>query len=485
MKKSKLKFKKIILCAITVSMFAPAVLSQSDNDSSVIAAKVRQAQSYILSNNQQRAYQLFVQCAAAGDAYSMNAIGILLQRGWGVEKDEQASVNYFVEAADAGYGRAYYNLAKIYAKGLGVEQDFAQAVDYFQQLIPYLPSIAYARLGYYYYKGFGVEQNYQTAVNYFRQAAELNSANAYFFLGLCYRNGYGVERNAGEAQYYLQKAADMGHFYSSEELANETAETRPQMQYLQMNSATANNNKDAPPTFRKIPKNNINGHFAGEYDGTLTVFDYSGTQIVRQETLKILFSEPDYNGNVHGQWIEADSIMANFEAILTDSTLQFVNTSPYARKDHYNRKMAVEWNFTEATLEKAEQDNGLIAIAGNIQMYSIKAKEPEKPMYIDVLQTGDRIPTGLHPRNKVHPDEMSITPLPASNEVIVTLTLEKHTDVILNIYTIDGRLMLSKNMGKLHAGEHLYTINVNLPKGTYVAQLQKKDKQISKIFIKY
>jgi len=65
------------------------------------------------------------------------------------------------------------------------------------------------------------------------------------------------------------------------------------------------------------------------------------------------------------------------------------------------------------------------------------------------------------------------------------LTLEKHTDVFLNIYAIDGRLMLSKNMGKLHAGEHLYTMNINLPKGTYIAQLQKKDKQILKIFIKY
>lgn len=464
---SKINFIKTAVCAMIVVLLCPTDLFANDGDS-IVYKKLREANKLLLSGGQEKAYTIYREYAGFGNQQAMNAMGILLQRGWGVEKDEAASVQWFERAADNGYTRAYGNLAQIYAKGLGVEQDFSKAAYYYEKLIPANPRWAKFRLGYYHYKGLGVEQDYEKAVDYFQQAAEKGSADAYFFLGLCCRNGYGVARDEGEAQYYLQKAAEMGHYYSKQELAEETPETQTSHQQLRMKSAGVQNSNTGK-AFRKIAKQNVKGKISGEYEGTLVTYDYSGKQVVREVPLKLSFSEPDIYGNVKGRWTEADSLTAFFEAALTDTTLQFVNTS-YARTDHYN-KTALKWNFTKAMLEKTDID-GEIFLAGNVQMYSPKNKEPEKPMYISLKQSKTGVST------------LRAYPIQESNDINVAFELSTEKDVTINVYTLNGILLFTQSLGQLNSGKHQYSINADIPKGNYILFLQRGNEKTTTIIHK-
>ena len=253
----------LFLLPVSLALSAQDTISQD----TIIKEKLKLADKLILANGHERAFQLYSECASAGNAYAMNAIGILKQRGWGTEQDEVGSIQWFEQAAVAGYSKAYYNLYKVYAKALGVEQSFANAVNYLDtmQNTTYR-TIALMWLGYYHYKGFGVEQNYETAVNYLLQAAEGNNADAFYFLGLCYRNGYGVEQNEAEAQYYLSRAVELGHYYSFEELQEETTEVIPQPQHIAMRGGNSESEKfQIPREYRKVEKQNFTDVALGEY----------------------------------------------------------------------------------------------------------------------------------------------------------------------------------------------------------------------------
>ncbi len=445
----------------------------AQNDS--IQYKLSLANKLLMSNGHEKAYQLFVECAAMNDPKATNAVGIMKQRGWGTDKDENGSIAWFWQSAAMDYKPAFSNLAQIYAKGLGTEQRFDSAFYYTSRLLDFSPKWANFRLGYYYYKGLGVEQNYELAVQHFRAAADSVSANAYYFLGLCYRNGYGVARDEGEAQYYLQKATELGHWYSKEELSGETVETKPTMNRIR--GVNGNDNKPGY-SFRRIAKQDIKGNAAGVYEGTLVTYDYSGQQIVRTSSLKLTLNAPDLAGKITGEWLEDDSIRADFEAVLTDTALVFENTT-YARTDHYNKREAVKWNFTKAVLEKTETD-GETFLAGNLQLFSPKTKEPEKPMYLTVKRNVET----QNPENMRLSRDFKVFPFPNSSDIQVLFSLEKAENSTLKIFSTTGQQIYSENLGNIPQGKHSYILSFNVPAGLYIVSLQTESGNNSTIITK-
>ncbi|MDR0830503.1 MAG: T9SS type A sorting domain-containing protein [Prevotellaceae bacterium] len=463
-------------------LLLPVCLSISGQDTitqdSVITEKLKLAQKLLLANGHERAFQLFTECAAAGNAKAMNAIGLMKQRGWGTDIDEVGSIVWFEQAGAAGYEKAYYNLFKIYSKAIGVEQDFNISVDYLDTL-QNLTNRTYAlsMLGYHYYKGLGVEQNYETAVTYFLQAAEYNYSDAFYFLGLCYRNGYGVEQDEAEAQYYLSRAAELGHWYSKNELAEEAPEVVPQAQHIAMRG---NGNRDTlktiPREYRKIKRHNLNNQqVTGEYSGAIVMYDYSGKHIVRTSDLKIRFDDSQ-NGRIFGQWVESDSLAVDFEAILTDSTLQFLNTD-YIHTERYFRNTPKKWIFKNAILEKTETDS-VSYLAGNIQQYDTKQKEPSKPLYISVQKNK------FENASQEKKDFLVTYPNPFESEVNILFTLENEQNVTLSVYLLNGVLFDSKNLGVLPAGKQNILLTLSAPKGEYLLVVQKGNKRVSSLIIK-
>ena len=457
------------------------IIGQNPNlQDSVIIEKLRLANRLLLGNGHQQAFQLYLECADAGNAAAMNAVGIMKQRGWGTEVDEAGSIEWFEQAAATGYEKAYYNLFHIFAKALGVEQNFENAVDYLDTLYnSQHRAVALMYLGYYYYKGFGVEQNYQTAVNFFLQSAEFNNPDAFYFLGLCYRNGYGVPMDEETALYYLNLAAELGHYYSFEELEEESSEIIIEPKHISMNGENGNHEHEKlqiPKQYRQIEKQKLDDTILGEYVGTIVTYDYSGKNIVSKSDLKIMFEETR-NGKIYGKWLENDTLFTNFEAILTDSTLQFIDTE-YIRNERYSKYYARKWKFDNAILEKTETDS-VSYLVGNIRQYDIIRKEPSKPLYVSLQKS--KIAEKVIEQEK---EFLIAYPNPFDGEINILFSLEKEQNVTISVYDVNGNLYDRQILGFLHAGQHNYQLALSAPQGQYLLVVETDNKKITNLIIK-
>ena len=75
----------------------------------------------------QRAMDLWLPLAEAGDARAQEFVGILHEEGHGVPKDVGKAIEWYELAAASGDMAAQYNLGRIYLEGKLVEQDVERA----------------------------------------------------------------------------------------------------------------------------------------------------------------------------------------------------------------------------------------------------------------------------------------------------------------------------------------------------------------------
>jgi hypothetical protein len=342
-----------------------------------------------------------------------------------------------------------------------------------------------------------------------------------------------VEQNEAEAQYYLSRAAELGHYYSFDELQEETTEILPQPKNIVMQGGrTETGNFQISPEYRKIARQNINNGIQGEYVGTIVMYDYSGKHIVKTTDLKIRFDDTQ-NGKIYGQWIEADTLFTDFEAILTDSTLQFLNTE-YKHTERYSKNVSKKWKFNNAILEKTDTESASYLV-GNIQQYDMKLKEPSKPLYIslqkkkfpgkeekDFKQVADKEEKDLmkvagnnekelakfvdkeekdkkvveftdaagEEKNfvqfaeKTENDVMIAYPNPFGSEINILFSLDEEQNVTFWVYSVNGMLFDRHNLGILPEGKHNYLLKLSAPKGQYLLVLQKGNDKITNLIIK-
>ena len=125
--------------------------------------------------------------------------------------DFAEAVNWFRKAADQGHAVAQFSLGVMYNKGHGVEKNERETVAWFRKAAEQGYAPAQCNLGVSYEVGRGVEKNEREAVAWFRKAAEQGDTAAQSDLGAMYRDGRGVEKNAREAVAWFRKAADQGY----------------------------------------------------------------------------------------------------------------------------------------------------------------------------------------------------------------------------------------------------------------------------------
>jgi hypothetical protein len=277
----------------------------------------------------------------------------------------------------------------------------------------------------------------------------------------------------------LWKIKELGHYFSAEELEEETPEVVQQPQQIAMHGGGAGNTSKPnaiPREYRKIKTHNLKESIAGEYVGAIVMYDYSGKHIVKTTKLKIRFDNTQ-NGKIYGQWVESDTLFTDFEAVMTDSTLQFLNTE-YRHTERYSRNLQKKWRFNNAVLEKTETDS-LSYLVGNIQQYDAKLKEPSKPLYISV-QKNKRSNNAAEQEK----DFLTVYPNPFEDKINILFSVQSEQNVTLSVYDMNGTLYDHQNLGTLPAGKHNYLLALTAPKGEYLIVLQKGDKKISNIIIK-
>ncbi len=80
-----------------------------------------------------KAFDLFTKAAELGLPAAMNNIGLMFEKGNGVEQDYARAMEWYKKAAELGYPVAMYNIGWMFEKGNGVEQDFDKAVEWYEK----------------------------------------------------------------------------------------------------------------------------------------------------------------------------------------------------------------------------------------------------------------------------------------------------------------------------------------------------------------
>ena len=150
--------------------------------------------------------------ADRGDANSMQNLGTLYARGYGMAQDYAKAREWSEKAAEKGHWGGMLNLGLWYYDGRGVAKDYAKAREWFQKAADRSnDEVAMLYLGHLYHNGgWGVAQDYAKAREWYEKAADKGNA-AMSNLGVPYANGDGVAQDYAKAREWSEKAAEKGN----------------------------------------------------------------------------------------------------------------------------------------------------------------------------------------------------------------------------------------------------------------------------------
>jgi hypothetical protein len=369
--------RKSVLAAIMLCIATSAAAQQNDELSDRIYLNALQyANGAGKPYNPEKAEKILKSLAEEGNPKAMNALGIMYATGRGTGIDYRSAMTWFRKAADAGYDRSYYNLSLMWKYGFGVEMDYTES---YLQLKKGAdkgePNCQYG-LGYMHYKGLGCSQDYGVAMNYFLQAAERQNSAATYMIGLCLRNGYGVRRDTAEARKWLLKSAGSGNARADIELRTKVPENSFSMSRM---ISGKRYNVEIPEKYRKVNHNASGSLLSGHFEGYAVTFDWSGGYIIDISPLSLTLSGDGILFT--GKWKESDTIIADISAVVTDSTLEFIDT--YLLKPNHYSPDPLPAAFRQANV-KVSKDGSAVYIAGTVQFFSDLSMEPLQPVFISL-----------------------------------------------------------------------------------------------------
>jgi TPR repeat protein len=490
----------------------------TNHNKELLKARLQLLQGY-KDYNPQAALTTYEQQAEQGNAEAMNGLGLIYSRGMGVAVNETLALEWFKKSAQKGYGKAYYNMALLYKEGAeGVSKDLAKTLEYFekaakagsleayvlwggmykdglgipqdykQAMIIYeegatkgSSSCLYAQ-GYLHYKGFGTKQDYSKALTLFQQAANKGSVMGIYMLGYCYRNGYGVSIDAEKAKFWLTKAADLGLARAKTELAQSEAENATPNQ-VQTLSTTLDENvevvtpeipKKLPKLKQKITKENI----SGLYTGHLLRYDWSGQNVLSNTAIKVTIDQE--GKDLTGIWVEQEGDSINFKATIEEKTIAFEDTQ-IDRLNHYDVPVLKSYMFKNAKLQIIENQDDTYII-GNLQLYNIKERENEKPMYL-ILKIQEE-ETNIDPTQAIV-SKMVVYPNPVTADSFkLSFDLKEQTPISIKIYDLTGLLKHEQNLNTSGTGLQEQMIPFIATTGNYILNLYYNDQVLRTILIK-
>lgn len=170
-----------------------------------------------LETNITLALKYLAPAAQKGEGVALYEIALLCQEGLGVKQNAGTAARLFAAAlpvlqkeAEQGDMRAQCDLGLCLESGKGIPKDEAQAVIWYRRSAEQGYPRAQCNLGICYESGIGVQADPAQAVEWYRKAADQGYARAQFNLGLCYESGTGVPKDAAQALAWCRKAAQQG-----------------------------------------------------------------------------------------------------------------------------------------------------------------------------------------------------------------------------------------------------------------------------------
>ena len=123
-------FKPQVRAIWAALLLATAAPAWADN-----TTQFEQAAAAYQAGNYNQAFRLWQLLAQQGDAEAQYNLGVMYEKGQGVEQNYQQALAWYQKAANQGVAMAQYSLGVMYAKGQGVAQDFQQAKAWWQKVL--------------------------------------------------------------------------------------------------------------------------------------------------------------------------------------------------------------------------------------------------------------------------------------------------------------------------------------------------------------
>jgi uncharacterized protein len=195
-----------------------------------------------VSQDFNKAFEIFSQGATAGDACSVSGLGRLYNFGWGVRRNYKLAMRYYIRSSNAGFPDATANIGEMYLIGEGVARNDDKADEFFhaaaargswkayddlgllhrygQEPADYTDSIKWFQTAFahgVYRAGFDLAMmfynfdfsgHYETALSWFMKSNQITMSQ--YHIGDAYLYEEGAPRNFELARFWLGQAANHG-----------------------------------------------------------------------------------------------------------------------------------------------------------------------------------------------------------------------------------------------------------------------------------
>lgn len=169
----------------------------------------------------EKAQKYFDEAAKSEHVYAMYFLGIMHQKGLGVEKNTHIARDYFERAVnssseiDINLRRQIYNILSkmsllFVQKGQDIDANNAKYLQYLTQASEIGCHNAQKEMGDIYFKGKIIASDYKEAAKYYALAAAQGNAEAQNNLAIMHIKGCGVEKNYEKALSFFRNAAEQG-----------------------------------------------------------------------------------------------------------------------------------------------------------------------------------------------------------------------------------------------------------------------------------
>jgi uncharacterized protein len=124
------------------------------------------------------ALKLLQTAAKLGHPGAQNQLGLMLQNGDGIAKDEKAAVDWYKKASDQKFASAQTNLGVLYLKGIGIDRNLLEAFKLFVLAAAQEDGWAMNNLGGMYEMGWGTTKDMTKAKELYEKASAKGIAMA-------------------------------------------------------------------------------------------------------------------------------------------------------------------------------------------------------------------------------------------------------------------------------------------------------------------
>lgn len=197
------------------------------------------------------AFEMYKLAADAGDAYAMNRVALMYDRGEFVALDYEEAFDWYLKSAEAGLPAAQSNVGSMYSAGDGVKQDYAEAMKWFRMAADNDYAYANFAIGDLFLAGNGVTKDAEEATAWYRKASDAGDMNGDWALSIRYLYGDGVGKDTQRAAELAYLALTKGLEIAHEELMDI-------------------GNADTSPNFRRSLQELLkrDGYYNGAIDGS-------------------------------------------------------------------------------------------------------------------------------------------------------------------------------------------------------------------------